>query len=46
MLKKGYDNKIDDVEGKIPNITGLGITAALTAVKNTILSIDDMHIIK
>ena len=40
LLKKpDYDNKISDMEGKIPSITYLATTTALTAVKNTILTV-------
>ena len=34
--------KITDIEGKIPSIIGLAITAVLTAVENRILSVSDL----
>ena len=30
-LLKNQDNKVSDIEGKIPNITGLATATALTA---------------
>ena len=39
--KIDYDNKINEIEGKIPNITGLATTAALNAVKNEIPNVSD-----
>ena len=45
MTKKvdaNYDNKISDIEGKIPDITNLGTTAALTAVENKIPKVSDL----
>ena len=39
VKKPDYDNKISDMEGKIPSITYLATTTALTAVKNTILTV-------
>ena len=38
-----YDNKINNVEGKILSITGLATTSALTAVKNEIITVDDVY---
>ena len=38
LVKKkiDYGNKITEIEGKIPGITGLATTAALNAIKNMI----------
>ena len=36
MLKTDYDSKISDIEGEIPNITGLATSTAFTAVENKI----------
>ena len=37
LLKKtDYNTKISEIEGKIPSISGLATTAALTAVENKI----------
>ena len=42
LLKKAdYDNKISGFEGKIPNITGLVTSTALTAVETKIISLKD-----
>ena len=43
VKKTDYDNKINDFEGKIPSITGLATTTALTAVKTTMLIVDDIY---
>ena len=37
-----YDANITDIEGKIPSIIGLAITAVLTAVENKIPSVSDL----
>ena len=34
LRKTDYNAKIIEIEGKIPSITGLATTAALTAVEN------------
>ena len=34
LRKTDYNTKIIEIEGKIPSITGLATTAALTAVEN------------
>ena len=39
LLKKNYNAKITEREGKIHSITGLAITATLIAVKNKTLMI-------
>ena len=36
LLKTGYRAKINEIEGKIPSITGLATTAALNIVENKI----------
>ena len=36
VKKADYDDKIGEIEGKIPSITGLTTTAALTAIENKI----------
>ena len=39
LLKKyDYNAKISEIEGKIPSISGLAITSALTAVEKEIRS--------
>ena len=35
-LKTDYNSKVTEIEGKIPSITGLAMSSALTAVKNKI----------
>ena len=40
--KIGYDNKINEIEGKIPSITGLATTGALNAVKNEIPNVSSL----
>ena len=35
-LKKDFDIKFTEIEGKIPNISGLATNSELTAVKNKI----------
>ena len=42
LLKMTDYAKITDIEGKIPSIIGLAITAVLTAVENRILSVSDL----
>ena len=42
LLKIDYGNKISDIKGKIPSITGLAATTTLTVLKNTIPIADDM----
>ena len=42
LLKMTDYAKITDIEGKIPSIIGLAITAVLTAVENKILSVSDL----
>ena len=37
-----YDAKITNIEGKIPSIISLAITAVLTAVENKIPSVSDL----
>ena len=42
LYKKHYANKITEIEGKIPGITGLTTTTAvLNAVENKILNVSD-----
>ena len=40
--KKNYNNKIKDIEDKIPSITNLATTAALSAVENKIPSVTNL----
>ena len=40
--KTDFDAKIRDTEGKIPSITGLATTAALTAVEDKIPNVSDL----
>ena len=42
MLKTDYDSKISDIEGEIPNITGLTTSTAFTAVENKIPNISNL----
>ena len=44
LYKKHYANKITEIEGKIPGITGLTTTttAVLNAVENKILKVSDL----
>ena len=39
IKKNNYNAKITEIEGKIPSITGLATTAALTAVENGIANV-------
>lgn len=41
--KTDYDNKINEIDDKIPSITGLTTATALNAVKSTIPTINDRH---
>ena len=43
VKKANYDHKISDIEGKIPNITGLATTTACATVKNKIPSVNDIY---
>ena len=42
IKKTSYDNKITEIEGKIPSISGLAIIAAFHAVKNEISNVFDL----
>ena len=42
LLKTDYDSKISDIEGEIPNITGLATSTAFTAVENKIPNISNL----
>ena len=43
VYKKHYANKITEIEGKIPGITGLTTTTAvLNAVESKILNVNDL----
>ena len=42
VKKRYYDNKIGEIEGKMPSITGLATTAALTTVENKIPCVRDL----
>ena len=42
LRKTDYNAKIIEIEGKIPNITGLATTAALTAVENEIPDVNNL----
>ena len=37
-----YNNKINETEGKVPIISGLATTSALTAVENKILNVSNL----
>ena len=41
-LKKHYDNRVTETEGKKFNINGLGTTSALNAVKNKVSNVSDL----
>ena len=40
--KTDYDNKINEIERKIPSITGLATTAALSAIENKTPNASDL----
>ena len=40
--KTDYDNKITEIEGKIPSVTGLATTSALNAFKKEIPTVSDL----
>ena len=42
LKKIDYDNKITDIEGKTPTISGLATTATLNAIKNEIVNVSDI----
>ena len=42
MLKKNYDAKITEIEGKIPDVSGLAIKTALGNVENKIPDVSDL----
>ena len=42
IKKNNYNAKITEIEGKIPSITGLATTAALTTVENKIPNINNI----
>ena len=42
VTKRDHDNKIDEIKGKIPSITGLATTAALTVVENKKPNVTDL----
>ena len=43
LVKKLYYNaKVNEIEGKMPNISGLVITSKLTVVKNKIPSVTNL----
>ena len=42
LRKTDYNAKITEIEGKIPSISGLGISAALTAVENKISNVSNL----
>ena len=42
LKKKGYNAKGSEIEGKIPSISGLATTSALTAVENKITSVSTL----
>ena len=41
-LKKDYDNRITETEGKKFNINGLATTSAFNAVKNRVPNVSDL----
>ena len=38
-----FNTKTSEVENKIPNVSGFATTTVLTAVKNTITTVNDVH---
>ena len=40
--KTDYDNKVTEIEGKIPKITVIAPTTALKAIKNEISNVSDL----
>ena len=42
MLKKNYDAKITEIEGKIPNVSGLATKTALDNVENKIPNVSNL----
>ena len=42
LLKNDCNTKINEIEGKIPSITGLATTCFLNAVENKILSVSNL----
>ena len=42
MLKKNYDAKITEIEGKIPNVSGLATKTALDNVENKIPDVSNL----
>ena len=42
LKKTDYNSKISEIEGEIPNITGLATTSALTAIENKIPSVTNL----
>ena len=42
MLKKNYDAKITEIEGKIPNVSGLATKTALDNVENKIANVSNL----
>ena len=45
LLKTDFDSKITEVEGKIPNISGLATNSSLTAVENKIPDVTNLILI-
>ena len=42
VKKSDYNTKISEIENKIPSISGLATTSALTAVENKISSVSNL----
>ena len=42
VKKSDYNAKVSEIEGKIPSISGLATTSALTAVENKISSVSNL----
>ena len=43
LQKTDYDNQINKIESKIPSITGLATTAALSAIENKTPNASDLN---
>ena len=42
VKKSDYNTKVSEIEGKLPSISGLVATSALTAVENKIPSVSNL----
>ena len=42
LKKAGFNTKVSEIQGKIPNISGLATSSALTAVENKIPDVSSL----